>query len=169
MRRPAPPLFATLAVFALLTAAAAWLTLWNRTQFNGPATVIDGDSIRMFGEELRLKGVDAPEIDQICQREGRPWRCGQAARAALEREAQRGNLRCQASERDQYGRWLARCTIGGADLNAAQVRNGWAVAFGAYEREETEARDGRRGVWSSTFERPQSWRRTHPRHSAEPH
>ncbi|MBL8587163.1 MAG: thermonuclease family protein [Methylobacteriaceae bacterium] len=152
-----------LLLFAGLAAAAAWLARWNEAVFDGPATAIDGDSLRMFGEELRLAGVDAPELDQTCQREGRPWRCGQAARAALERETRGGNLRCTATRRDRYGRWLVTCRAGGADVAAALVRQGAALAYGAYEREEAEARDARRGLWASSFERPDSWRRAHPR------
>ena len=36
------------------------------------------------------------------------------------------------------------------------------IAYGGYEREEAEARDAKRGVWSSRFERPQDWRAAHP-------
>lgn len=151
-----------LALFALLAAAAAWLTALNESRWDGPAQVIDGDSLRMFGEELRLKGIDAPELAQLCHREGRPWRCGAAARAALEKEA-RGVISCVGRSRDRYGRALVTCRAGGADIAAALVRAGAAIAYGAYEREEAEARDAKRGVWSSVFERPQDWRRAHPR------
>ncbi|QLP98364.1 MAG: hypothetical protein HZY79_14655 [Rhodoblastus sp.] len=48
------------------------------------------------------------------------------------------------------------------------VRAGAAVAYGAYEREEAEARDARRGVWSSRFDRPQDWRAAHPHPHARP-
>jgi endonuclease YncB( thermonuclease family) len=32
---------------------------------------------------VRLLGIDAPEGNQVCQRDGRPWRCGADAEAAL--------------------------------------------------------------------------------------
>jgi endonuclease YncB( thermonuclease family) len=116
----------------------------------------------MFGEELRLKGIDAPELGQLCHREGRPWRCGLAAKAALEREI-RGVVSCVGRGRDRYGRALVTCRAGGADIAAALARGGMALAYGGYEREEAEARDARRGVWASSFERPEDWRRAHPR------
>ena len=40
-------------------------------QVSGPAAVIDGDSLRVAGVEVRLHGVDAPEGRQTCERGGR--------------------------------------------------------------------------------------------------
>jgi endonuclease YncB( thermonuclease family) len=31
----------------------------------GPASVIDGDTIVVAGERIRLHGIDAPELEQI--------------------------------------------------------------------------------------------------------
>lgn len=157
---------ASLAALALLAGAAALLALFGERRFDAEGreiVVIDGDSIRLGGEELRLAGIDAPELHQSCEREGRPWRCGQAAKAALERDTRRPGLRCVSSSRDKYGRWLAVCSAGGAEINGAMVRSGMAVSYGRYEREEAEARDARRGLWAGHFERPELWRREHPR------
>jgi len=38
-----------------------------------------------------------------------------------------------------------------------------AVAYGAYQAEERDAHEARRGVWASSFERPAAWRARHPR------
>jgi len=149
-------------VFGVLTALAAALTWWNEKRVEGMGKAIDGDSILLAGEEYRLKGVDAPEFDQICDKDGRPWRCGETARIVLSRELARGPLICRSSERDRYGRRLATCTVAGMELNGYMVRAGAAVAYGGYEREEAEARDAKRGVWSSRFDRPQAWRAAHP-------
>lgn len=149
-------------VFAVLTAIAAVLTWWNEKRAEGVGVAIDGDSIRLDGEEYRLKGVDAPEFGQICDKDGKAWRCGETARIVLARQLERGALLCRSSERDKYGRRLATCTVAGMDLNAYMVRSGAAIAYGGYEREEAEARDAKRGVWSSRFDRPQDWRAAHP-------
>ena len=53
--------------------------------------------------------------------------------------------------------------MGVIDLGAALVTAGQAVAYGAYQAEEREARVARRGVWASSFERPATWRARHPR------
>ncbi len=36
----------------------------------GPATVIDGDTIKFHGEHIRLHGIDAPESAQTCLADG---------------------------------------------------------------------------------------------------
>lgn len=150
-------------VFAGLIAAAASLKWWNEARHAGQAAAIDGDSLRLDGVEIRLAGIDAPEFDQPCRREGRSWPCGRAAKAQLAKELAQGPALCVSSAKDRYGRVLAKCSVNGVEINAAMVRNGMAIAYGGYEREEAEARDAKRGVWSSEFEQPQSWRREHRR------
>lgn len=130
----------------------------------GASMVIDGDSLRVGGEELRLEGIDAPEYRQFCRRrdgarESEQVACGRAARAALARLLAHGELACAIGRVDRYGRGLARCTAGGVDVNAAMVRDGHALAYGDYRREEEEARSAGRGIWAYDFERPADWRR----------
>lgn len=149
-------------LFAALTAIAAALTWWNEKRVEGMGAAIDGDSIRLGGEEFRLKGIDAPEFDQICDKDGKAWRCGETARIVLARELARGPLLCRSSERDKYGRRLGVCSVAGMELNGYMVRAGAAIAYGGYEREEAEARDAKRGIWSSRFDKPQDWRAAHP-------
>lgn len=130
----------------------------------GPAQAIDGDSLRLLGEELRLEGVDAPEARQSCtDRGGRPIACGREARRALQGMLAGGMVSCEIGKADRYGRGLARCRQGETDINATLVRQGLAVSYGAYRAEEDEARAAGRGLWAMEFERPEAWRRAHPR------
>ncbi|MGL4497339.1 MAG: thermonuclease family protein [Beijerinckiaceae bacterium] len=151
----------------LFAAGAASLRHMRGQDVVGPATAIDGDSIRLYDREIRLRGIDAPEYRQICtQADKREWPCGRQARRELADLLGRGNARCRLDGKDRFGRDLGACEVNGESVNAAMVRAGFAVAFGAYEAEENSARQARRGLWASTFERPGEWRARHPRGDA---
>ncbi|CAA2140384.1 thermonuclease family protein [Hyphomicrobium sp. ghe19] len=128
---------------------------------SGAARPIDGDSLFVGGNEVRLQGLDAPEGRQTCSRGGLTWNCGEEAKRELAHAIGGEIVTCNVSERDRYGRLLARCIAGGRDINSSMVRAGMAVAFGGYNDEEADARSSRRGVWSGEFEAPQRWRAQH--------
>lgn len=131
----------------------------------GRATVIDGDTLEIHGERIRLWGVDAPEGRQTCRDAGgRAWRCGQKAAFALADLVGQATVRCEAKDQDRYGRLVARCRTGRGDLGSLQVRGGWALDWrrysgGAYAADERVARRGKVGVWAGRFETPWDWRR----------
>lgn len=128
----------------------------------GRAVVTDGDTLRVNGRTIRLRGVDAPELRQTCRTaEGRPYACGEAARAALARLAEGRNLACRIHGRDRYRRMLGRCSAGGEDVGESLVRSGLALAYLArdYAAAEEEARRLRRGLWAGSFQPPAEWRR----------
>lgn len=159
-------LIVALGLLGLLAIAGAVLQykLGPARTLAGAAQAIDGDSLRLLGEELRLEGIDAPEARQSCTaRDGREVDCGRAARRALSGLMARGLVTCEIGRVDRYGRGLARCRQGETDINAAMVRQGQAVAYGDYRAEEAEAREAGRGIWALQFERPETWRRAHPR------
>lgn len=130
-------------------------------QVSGHPRLVDGDSFHMSGYEVRMKGIDAPEGRQTCQRNGREWRCGDAARDELQRLIGGQKVTCQVHERDQHTRLLATCMAGERNLNAAMVASGMALAYGGYVKEETSAKLARRGLWGSEFQKPRAWRREH--------
>jgi endonuclease YncB( thermonuclease family) len=144
-------------------AAGVWFAEQQGAVIIGPARIIDGDSLVVAGVEIRLFGVDAPEYQQTCMRSDRPWMCGRDATDMLRTIAAGREVSCRPRERDRYGRTVAVCQAGGVDLAAAMIKGGLAVAYGAYGADEREARDARRGIWSSTFDRPADWRARHPR------
>lgn len=122
------------------------------------ARLVDGDSFHLGADEVRLVGTDAPEGRQTCMRDGAEWPCGEEARRQLARLIGGRAVSCRARERDQHGRLLAVCTVGGTELNREMVASGMAVAYGSYEREEAQARAAGRGLWAGQFERPRTWR-----------
>lgn len=135
--------------------------LMREVRFAGNAYAVDGDTIVMGSRRIRLRGLDAPELRQTCQRGVVAYRCGEEARAALRALIADRNVACAVRGRDRFQRDLATCEAGGADLGLTLVKRGLAVAYGAYADEEREAREARRGIWAGPFEPPQAWRRRH--------
>lgn len=152
----------TLLSFILLLALVVAKVEQDKTlRIDGVFQATDGDSIRQGAKRLRLQGIDAPEFSQTCVRDGKPWDCGQQSRRALSVLLGRCGSVCEGSERDRYGRLLVTCRNGKLDINGEQVRQGLAVAFGAYEREQQEARTAKRGLWAGEFLSPSEWRARH--------
>ncbi|MEQ8589651.1 MAG: thermonuclease family protein [Roseitalea porphyridii] len=141
--------------------AAAWIEQWPAERFAGPVRVIDGDSLAMGERRLRLKGIDAPELDQRCRREGLEYACGMEARSRLRALVGGDTVSCAVEGVDRYGRDLVRCKAGGRDLNRMMVRSGHAVSFGDYGDEEAVARQQATGLWAGDFDLPKEWRAVH--------
>ena len=128
----------------------------------GVATAGDGDSLTVAGKRIRLFGIDAPEIDQICTRGGSRWACGQEAATQLSKLVTGMEVRCTPTGSDGFGRILARCTAGSVDVNRTMVALGYAVAFRKYSNQyasaEMTAKNNKRGLWSSSFALPEEFR-----------
>lgn len=127
-------------------------------EVTGTLATIDGDSFHLDGREIRLVGIDAPEGRQTCDKGGRAWPCGQEAEARLRQLVGRRQVHCKPEKTDRYRRLLAVCYLGATEVNRWMVAEGWAVAYGRYEAEEAAARQAKRGIWASRFERPRAWR-----------
>jgi endonuclease YncB( thermonuclease family) len=158
-------LLAAVLLFALAFIGRQLERRWNApTELAGFAEAIDGDSLRLAGHEIRLKGIDAPEIDQYCEnRAGRSYACGVVAKNWMRAQVQRGAVTCGIEGADRYGRLLGLCRLGDQSINAAMVREGIAVDYGGFRREENEARREQRGLWSGRFIPPAEHRAAHPR------
>lgn len=130
------------------------------------AAVSDGDTLNMTGIAIRLHGIDAPELNQNCTRSGQPWACGRDASTKLSQLVGGREIRCQQRDVDKYGRIVATCTVGTADLSAAMVEAGLAVALpqftDQYVAAETRARQSDVGIWASDFQRPAEYRAANP-------
>jgi endonuclease YncB( thermonuclease family) len=159
-KRPSGGFSALLLAIALAVSIGLFVRPSGR-QVAGDVYVVDGDTLRMGETVLRLKGMDAPEMRQSCNREGASYPCGRAARDALINLVGSRKPQCWITGRDRYGRSLARCSVDGQDIGGAMVESGQAVAYGDYEREEARAHDARAGLWAGSFERPNLWRREH--------
>lgn len=125
----------------------------------GRASVIDGDTIEIAGERVRLHGVDAPESWQKCEdSDGSAYRCGKEAAVALDRYlAASRPTRCDVFERDRYKRSVSVCfRADGREVNRWLVESGNAVDWekysnGAYADAQEKARVRGVGVWRGTW------------------
>ncbi|MEL6372391.1 MAG: thermonuclease family protein, partial [Pseudomonadota bacterium] len=128
----------------------------------GRAQVLTGDIIRIGGETIALDGVDAPELTQRCRRARRRWRCGIAARRALQALTARKTLTCNVVGRDGFARKSARCFVGPVELNTRLIARGHVFASqnapSRYRGVERDAKAGKRGIWAGTAVRPAAFR-----------
>lgn len=139
-------------------------------RLSGPARVVDGDTLVIGAEHIRLYGIDAPEHDQTCTAAGAAWDCGLWAGQALSALVKGREVACTGLDRDRYGRLVARCRVGGADLGAALVAQGAATAYRRYSLDYVGAEDSARraglGIWRGTVEAPETFRHETFRHEA---
>ncbi len=89
--------------------------------------VIDGDTIKLDGERVRLLGVDAPEIHHAqCPAERRR---GESARGHLQDLLEGRHLTLVRHGKDRYRRTLGIILADGADINAAMIASHHAVRW----------------------------------------
>jgi endonuclease YncB( thermonuclease family) len=89
------------AFLAFCTPAAA------QGYLSGPARVGDGDSLTISCISVRLYGIDAPELDQVCRRGSAPWKCGEEAKQQLQAMIEGQKVSCRRVDTDEYGRTVA--------------------------------------------------------------
>ena len=106
---------------------------------------MDGDTFEIGGENIRLKGIDAPEYGQKCKdATGKGFACGKESLNALKRIIGSSEVRCEYTSRGTYGRPLATCYAGEKNINLEMVAQGHAVAFVKYD--DTYLQDEKSGL-----------------------
>ena len=118
----------------------------------GPPEVLDGQTLIVDGNRLRLEGIVAPPLGARCQLRGNEHDCGRISTTALMDLTAGATVTCTRRETVAAdGSRYARCRAGGYDLSEGMVYTGWAQADTAqmnrYAALETAARQARRGMW----------------------
>jgi endonuclease YncB( thermonuclease family) len=110
--------------------------------------VVDGDTLVVGRQVVRLKGIAAPSRGVACGASD----CGAAAANALAAMIRDRGVACVIDGHDAAGRPLGLCEAAGLQLNEALVRDGWARASAVELRAvEADARQAGRGIWRATL------------------
>ena len=112
------------------------------SDLQGAAYVVDGDTLVICKTQVRLFGVDAPELNH-------PY--GKNAKWALHALCKGQVVRAEVYASDVHGRTVARCYLSdGRDISAEMVKIGLAIDWpkfsgGVYRSLETP--DARKRLW----------------------
>jgi endonuclease YncB( thermonuclease family) len=148
----------SIALCLLLIPASA-----GAADISGVPKIREADQIQIGSTRIRLGGIDAPSVDQLClNTKGERWTCGVAARDELIKHVGNKSWTCQTRAIDRRGRTVAWCQVDGEDIQKWLVSNGWALAFVRitrdYEADEKIAREAKAGMWQGAFIAPWDWR-----------
>lgn len=99
----------------------------------GVPEVVDGDTVKLQGENIRFAAIDAPEKRQLCRNaEEGEYPCGIVATEALETKIGDDIISCEEEDSDFYGRVVGTCYLENLDLNGWMVKQGHALAYRQY-------------------------------------
>ena len=129
----------------------------------GKAKIIDGDTIHINQNKIRLHGIDAPERSQQCTYRSQNWLCGKQSTLELKKIINNQIIKCQILNVDKYKRYVANCYINNLNINQIMVKKGWAIAYRFYSKDyvddENYARENKSGIWKGEFEYPYRFRK----------
>ena len=140
-----------------------WPAFALAADVTGVPKIREADQVQIGNNRIRLSGIDAPSVDQLCLNpKGDRWTCGIAARDELSRHVGGKSWICHLGQADHHGHWLARCNVDGEDIQKWLVRTGWALSYKrrsqGYDADEAAAREARAGMWQGAFIAPWDWR-----------
>ena len=136
----------------------------------GKAIVVDGDTIKIKGEQIRFAGIDAPESyyrgkKQTCIEDNKKIFCGQISKDKLIEKIGNNSLNCEIEKnKDRYKRLVGECFIKGESLSVFMVRNGYAFDWplyskGKFANDQQYAKINKLGFWNMKFEYPWIWKK----------
>lgn len=130
--------------------------------FDGQVRAYDGDGIYVGDTKVRLFGIDAPELTQMCTgANGQAYPCGELSYAALAQMFDGAWATCEGFDQS-YDRIVARCWVDGQDIAQEMVLAGWAEAYREfsmdYDLAEKTAQVRGVGIWGGSFQSPSAYR-----------
>ncbi len=150
----------------------------------GPAigNAIDGETLLLRGVEVQLFGMDAVEVNQVCQdAEGADYPCGRRATYALQTLLRQGAVVCFPLFAVNENRVVAVCELAEdgrgmpsspidfmregrkRNLSRLMIAQGHALSIGIgseyFGSDQNEAQRQGIGIWQGSFQPPSAWRR----------
>ena len=143
--QPAPPKRTSKTTWDGQTATAT-------SEMTGPCYVVDGDTIVIGYQNIRLSGIDAPEIDH-------PY--GKNAKWHLVNLTKGHHIRAVFHGTQTHAREVATCYLpDGRDLSAEMVAAGLAIdwpKFSGGKYRYLEAPDARKRMWRADARQKGKW------------
>ena len=128
--------------------------------------VIDGDTLDLSGQRIRLFGIDAPEKGQVCDDRGQVRDCGAWSARVLRDLIGKDPVLCTPRDTDRYGRTVATCAVRGRDIGEVMVGQGAARAYTRYSArylpQERAAQAQGIGIWAGRMVTPETFRHVAP-------
>ncbi len=132
----------------------------------------NGDTLWVGEISVRLSGIDAPQLDQICRNRSGQSPCGEEARRHLQNLITGALLTCERLGRggrrdnEPFSRPLVRCTASrgreSVDIAEQMAADGYAIATNNGDRSYLSlariALEQQRGIMGLCTLRPQVWR-----------
>src|SRR5947209_8606908 len=98
--------------FLLAIALISLPAMAEASDITGIAKIREGDLVVIGSSRIRLGGIDAPSVDQLClYNTGERWTCGVAARDEFIKHADNKTWICHPRQTDRRGRIVARCDV----------------------------------------------------------
>ena len=136
---------------------------FSKKIIDGKVKIIDGDTIHIGKNKIRLHGIDALEINQTCTIKEKTWECGIESYLALKSIILNNNVQCEIIDVDQYKRLIGKCFVNKIYINQYMVLNGWAIAYRYYSLDfiddEEIAKKNKIGIWKGKFQEPYLFRK----------
>jgi endonuclease YncB( thermonuclease family) len=152
----------TLFLLLLLCLAGGAALADDKVEYSGTPAVLPSGLIMIEGHDLALWGIDPLANDQKCWHDERAWDCGEEALTVLRHFLTGNKARCVV--KTEQSAQCFRIKDGKEDdiahylVGQGLARDRAADSDGLYAPDETEARQNRRGVWTSRFQSAEDWK-----------